>query len=75
MGEALTSGKQVLILLLFLQFVKWYRSRIKSMRQKHKRFNKKLKSMPVVNLRNFGTFFILVYAVEEGALILKQLVY
>ena len=31
--------------------------------------------MPVLNLRNFSTFFIVVFDVEEGALILKQLVY
>ena len=34
--------------------------------QKHKRFSKKLKQMPILNLHNFSTFFILVYAVEEG---------
>ena len=28
-----------------------------------------------LNLHNFSTFFILVYAVEKGALILKQSVY
>ena len=39
--------------------------------QKHERFGKKLKQMPVLNLRNFSTFF-LVYAVEVGALISKQ---
>ena len=31
--------------------------------------------MPVLNLLNFRIFFILVYAVEEGALISKQPVY
>ena len=31
--------------------------------------------MPVLNWHNFSTFFILVYAVEEGALISKQPVY
>ena len=31
--------------------------------------------MPVLTLNNFSSFFILVYAAEEGALILKQLVY
>ena len=31
--------------------------------------------MRVLNLHNFSTFFILVYAVEEGTLISKQPVY
>ena len=31
--------------------------------------------MPVLNLHNFSIFFILVYAIEEGALISKQPVY
>ena len=35
------------------------------MTQQHKRFSTKLKYLPVVNLRNFSTFLILVYAVEN----------
>ena len=31
--------------------------------------------MPVLNSHNFSIFFILVYTVEEGALISKQLLY
>ena len=37
------------------------------MRQIHKPFNKKLKLMPLINLHNISTFFISVYAVEEGS--------
>ena len=31
--------------------------------------------MPILNLHNFSIFYILVYAVDEGALISKQPVY
>ena len=43
--------------------------------QKRKRFSKKLNQTLVLNLHYFSIFFILVYAVEEGALISKQPAY